>query len=111
MLDYERIGNGRYASPQQVLAWLTAVNQATGQRPILYSGTLLKLLGAAATPLGQFPLWWTQYTQAPQPSLPPSHPQYKFWEFTDGQVGPSAPAKVGSSIFNGDRESLFALTR
>jgi lysozyme len=103
-LDFESNPQGAEATLAQAMAWLASVRAAVGKRPIVYAGHTLRDFGAAVPrDLWQHPLWWAAY----RPTL--DRP-YAFWEFTDGAAGTQGPvSRISSSVFNGDREQLFAL--
>lgn len=83
-LDYEDKG----VSLADVRTFLKAVREATGQRPKLYGGSVLKeKLGKKADPfIATHRLWMPQY--GPKAVLPPGWNTYWLWQYTGDGIGP-----------------------
>lgn len=86
-LDFEP-NRSNTMSLAQAKQFLQMVYDKTGQRPILYSGNLLKEgLKKKADPFfSAHRLWLAQY--GPKAKLPNGFTSYWLWQFTDGAVGP-----------------------
>lgn len=86
-LDYEPNPNGKTMSLAQARQWLKLVHESTGQRPVIYSGHLLKeqLGGTADAFLSQHRLWIAQY--GPRPQMPPGWATFWLWQRTGDCVG------------------------
>lgn len=72
---------------QEVQAWMTAVQAATGRQPILYtSATWWRQRMGASTALAAYPIWITDYrassASAGAPAAIPGH-VHQLWQFTD----------------------------
>lgn len=86
--------------------WLRLVYEETGQRPVLYSGNLVKERGAGDPFLTQHRLWLAQY--APRPQLPRGWDKYFLWQNSgDGWGGygniPGIETKgIDCNVFGGD---------
>lgn len=76
--DWEPYG-GNTASLAQCKEFLRIVYEETGQRPVLYSGNLVKEQGRADPFLCQHRLWLAQY--APRYQLPRGWDKYWLWQF------------------------------
>src|SRR6185503_7987255 len=75
-------------SLDQVRHFLKLVGEATGRRPVLYAGTLLKeeLAGLPDDFLAMHRLWWRHHAE--QPSLPPGWDSHWLWQYTGDGDGP-----------------------
>lgn len=97
-LDFEPNGSNTM-SLAQAKQFLQMVYDKTGQRPILYSGNLLKegLKGKADPFFSAHRLWICQY--GPRAVLPPGFSNYWLWQYTDGKAGPTPHGLSGVSGF------------
>jgi len=91
VLDHEDEG----CSVSDVKEWLKAVEDATGQRPALYSGHVIKqqLGNTKDDYLSTVRLWLCQYGSDPE--WPPCWNSMWLWQYTDGQSGPSPHSVAG----------------
>jgi lysozyme len=94
-------------------AFVTHLQQATGNWPGLYAGQYLKeQLGSSPDPvLSNCWLWLAQY--GPTAVLPPGWDAWTLWQYTDGAVGPPPHAIPGfgncdRDMFNGTTADLKA---
>ena len=111
VLDHEDEG----CSIADVKKFLQLVEDATGQRPALYSGYVIKeQLGSKIDSyLAETRLWLAQY--GPEPEAPPcwNHSGVWLWQYTDGDVGPE-PHKVDGighcdiNSYDGTQQELVA---
>jgi len=88
-LDYEpNTTSGGTMSLSQAKEFLKQVFERTGQRPVLYSGSLIKeKLGKTKDEfLALHRLWVAQY--GPKAVVPITWDNYWLWQFTDGRYGP-----------------------
>jgi hypothetical protein len=88
---------------QQAKEFLKLIYEKTGQRPMLYSGNLLKeVLAKGGDPfLSQHRLWIAQY--GPKAKLPKGFKTYWLHQYTDGVHGPQprgAPGVTGNVDLN-----------
>lgn len=114
VLDLEANGQGPSMGLTEAAAFLTHIQQMTGQIPGLYAGHYLKeLLGNASEPvLAKSWLWLSQY--GPTPVVPANWPTWTLWQYTDGGLGPEPHEVAGiglcdRDLFNGDRDALKTL--
>jgi lysozyme len=93
--------------------FVTEIYQQTGKYPGIYSGSLLHddfvSMSASYDVLTSCWLWKAQY--GPTVYLPPKWSDFVFWQYTDGQVGPSALPINGighcdRDLFKGTLETL-----
>lgn len=87
-LDFEP-NNRRTMSLSQAKDFLTRAADQTGQRPLLYSGNLLKeQLGTKADAfISTHRLWICQY--GPKVKYPPGFKKYWLWQYTGDGMGPT----------------------
>jgi lysozyme len=100
-------------SLNQAKQFLTAVEQQTGQKPVLYTGSFLTdTCGSAAIPdLAQYRVWWARYSNTPH--LHATWQNYWLWQYSDGINGPNKKSVNGigncdCNTFNGDEAALRA---
>ena len=97
----------------RVKTWLEKVEQATGEKPIIYtSPSFWREYMRDSQEFTDHPLWLAHYTSKPQPDVPANNwggNGYKIWQHTEsGRVsGVSGP--VDRNRFNGSFENLVAL--
>lgn len=111
VLDFEANTADSSMDLIEARAFVTHIQQATGQWPGLYAGQYLKeLLGSSADPvLSNCWLWLAQY--GPTAVLPPGWKDWTMWQYTDGAVGPDPHDVSGfghcdRDIFNGTIDDL-----
>jgi GH25 family lysozyme M1 (1,4-beta-N-acetylmuramidase) len=106
-LDYEPNGS-KTMSLDQARNFLRLVRQKTGQRPVIYSGSLIKeQLGSAGDDFfAEHRLWLCQY--GPTPKIPKAWDSYWLWQYTgDGDgLGPHeidgiSTKGIDLSVYNG----------
>lgn len=103
-LDYEPNGS-RTMSFAQAKQWLKLVFERTGQRPVLYSGNLIKEQMVAADDfVNAHRLWLAQY--GPAPRLPKGWSNYWLWQYTGDGVG-NGPHSVPGIKTNGIDLNVF----
>jgi lysozyme len=112
-VDVEANPQGPSATRDDVTTWIETVEQQLGIRPIIVSGSYLRILeGPSATgKLVKYPIWILRY--GPTPTLPPGWERWTFWQFTDGVLGPEPHFVPGVgncdiSKFNGTVDELRA---
>jgi lysozyme len=84
----------------RVLAWLDAVEQGTGKRPIVYTYQNFHDTHLAGS-LAGYPLWIARYG-----GTPPSVPGWRFWQYSDAGSVSGIPAAVDLDWFNGSEAEL-----
>lgn len=103
-LDYEPNGQ-RTMSLAQAKRFMELVYEKTGQRPVLYSGNLIKETLTKPDPFfNQHRLWLAQYGNSPR--LPVGWSNYFAWQFTGDGVGPT-PHEVEGISTRGIDLNLF----
>jgi lysozyme len=104
--DFEQEGLHLY----EALTFLKYVERQSGQKPVLYAGSLLKDQGgAAACPeLLEYRLWLAQYTRKPFPTLPKGyeHKGWWLWQYTQTGTIAGVDGKVDLNTYDGDAEAL-----
>jgi len=115
VLDFEKNTTSGQTSMSldQARDFLTAVEEQTGQKPVLYTGSYLTDVGggAAIPDLGSYRVWWARY--ASQPHLHVTWPNFWLWQYSDGANGPDVKAVDGAtpcdcSTFSGTEAALRA---
>lgn len=93
----------------EVLAFMQAVERATGRIPMLYSGHTLKELGGchACPPLARYRLWLSQYGD--NALLPNGYDHYWLWQYSETGKIPGIGGKgVDLNHFDGSDDELIA---
>jgi lysozyme len=107
-LDVE-ISNGQSAGEivQGVQEWLSAVQQALGVTPLLYTDrTFWNTLGAKG--FGDYPLWVAEYGVT-LPVLPAGWTSWAFWQFSEAGTVPGVTGSTDLDLFQGSLEDLRTL--
>jgi len=100
-----------------VKTWLDLVEQAFGEKPIIYSGQfflqdyLSEAGGGPPAWAKDYPLWLAQYpntyVEGSQPFLPRGWFKWTFWQYSEkGRVN-GINANVDLNLFNGSLEDLY----
>jgi lysozyme len=115
VLDYEpNTTQGETTmSVEEAAEFVQEIFKQTGKYPGIYSGSLLSESSSSPTYaiLTNCWLWKAQY--CPEVHLPPMWSDYVFWQYTDGNVGPSALPIDGvghcdRDVFKGTEDELRA---
>jgi len=113
VLDLEANPQGPSMTLEEARAFVTHVHDQVERWPGLYAGHFLKeILGTGNDPvLGRCWFWLAQY--GPTPVVPANWNTWKFWQYTDGGLGPEPHAVDGigrcdRNNFNGDAAQLVA---
>lgn len=115
-LDWEPNPNaGGEMTLEQAKTFMRVVAERTGQKPVIYSGHLLKeKLGRLADPfLSEHRLWMPQY--GPRAVLPPGWERYFLWQYTGDGIG-NGPHEIDGisskgidlNVYDGTAEELAA---
>ena len=113
-LDFEPNPSGKTMSLKQARQFMEVIYDKTGQRPVLYSGHLIKeqLNDDSDGFWGKHKLWLAQY--ATKPSLPDAWDSYWLWQRTGDGVG-SKPHTIDGfqgdcdiNVFDGSEDDLKA---
>jgi len=110
VLDFEPNGSSTMTL-EQAKAFVSRINEVRGRFPGLYSGNLIKekLGGKPADPvLSQCFLWIAQYGPAAT-NIPATCRRGRFWQYTDGNVGPQPHSVDG--IGKCDRDQFNEASR
>lgn len=98
---------------RRVKAWLTKVEKATGEKPIIYtSPSFWKEFMNNSQEFTEHPLWLAHYTSKPQPDVPASNwggNGYTFWQYTESGMVTGVPGSVDRNRFSGSFNNLVAL--
>lgn len=83
-------------------SFLSAVQQNSGQRPVVYTGSYLyNLIGKSPdADLAPYRVWWARYSADPQ--LHPTWSNYWLWQYTDGHNGPTPHSVDGAGYCDCD---------
>lgn len=104
-LDYEPNGT-RTMSLAQARRWLELVYEKTGQRPVLYSGNLIKESLTKPDPFfNQHRLWLAQYSMTPR--LPVGWTNYWLWQYSGDGTGSAGPHEVDGIATKGIDVNVF----
>ena len=103
VLDLESPKEGLDAGAR-ALAFLRAVEAATGQRPMVYTG--LEVSGRChleRTPeLADWPLWVAHWTSRPEPRLPAPWTSWQVWQRSNALVVPGIRGTVDLDVARAD---------
>lgn len=93
-LDFEQTP-GDQMTVGDARAFLGALGDKLGRKPVIYGGDRLKSeLGSAPDPFfGSHRLWLADYSATP--TLPPSWSSFFLWQYTDGVSGPGRKTAPG----------------
>jgi lysozyme len=96
-----------------ILGWLTAVEQAFGHKPLVYTykSFIENLLSADLQGLSDYPLWIAHYTTAPQPNIPAAWSDWTLWQFSQTGKINGVKTNVDQDRFNGSLDDLKALAK
>lgn len=96
-----------------ILGWLTAVEQAFGLKPFVYTykSFIENLLGADLQQLSSYPLWIAQYTSKPQPNIPAAWNGWALWQFSKKGHINGVNTAVDQDRFKGALDDLKALAK
>lgn len=102
----EQIKNNPAPNIQRMKDWLTAVEQQTGRKPIIYTakGFWNDILGNPAG-FEQYDLWVASY-RTDRPTLPGVWANYKIWQFTESASVPGITGNCDKNLFNGKISAL-----
>lgn len=82
-----------------IQVWLTAVEQAIGQAPILYTNPSF-WTGLGFSGFGRFPLWIAEYGVA-SPKVPEGWSTWTFWQDSETGSVPGIESSVDLDLFQG----------
>jgi GH25 family lysozyme M1 (1,4-beta-N-acetylmuramidase) len=86
---------------------LEIITDRTGQRPVIYSGHVLKeQMGAAASPLSKHRLWLAQYSK--NPVWPPAWQRPWLWQYSETGSCAGCSGKVDENCFDRSEAELDA---
>jgi lysozyme len=106
VLDFEPNPSGSTMTLEQAKEFLRLVALRTGQKPVIYSGSLLKDRLKRADPfLADHRLWLSEY--GPRAVLPPGWSTYWLWQYTGDGKGPG-PHEIAGSSTKGIDLSVYA---
>jgi len=108
VLDFELSGGvSNEEGLSRAKTWMIEVKEATGLKPILYTGPAFwRSTMKDACNFGNFPLWIAHYTAAPEPSLPRAWNRWAFWQHSEKGTVPGINGPVDLDLFNGNLMEL-----
>jgi lysozyme len=86
--------------------WLTAVAEATGRTPILYTSHSFWNGSAPDSSLTKYPLWLADY--ATTPTLPHGFATWHFWQYSQSGSVAGVAGAVDLDVWNGTLATLLA---
>lgn len=106
MIDVEATGGQSPATiAAKIKTWLRLVEQGTGRKPFIYSGSYFWEGNVQDTTLGAYPFWIAAYGVT-CPSMPNNGwPTWTFWQYSDGN------GSLDHDVFNGTLAELQAMAR
>jgi lysozyme len=121
VLDIENINNENISNQEMIAKaeiWLKRVEQATGRKPIIYSGPFFLRDRMSRPVFGtpawskNYPLWIANYpytmSESSLPIQPANWQDWKFWQYTDKGVVPGIDGGVDMNYFRGTEADLYA---
>jgi lysozyme len=91
----------------RVKIWLTAVEKAIGDKPIIYTGAHMS--DVIGTAFAGYELWVANYGVT-CPLMPSGWTDWQFWQNSDSGNVPGISGNVDTDFFNGSLAQLQALT-
>ncbi len=106
MIDVEATGGQSPATiSAKIKTWLRIVEQGTGRKPFIYSGSYFWEGNVKDTTLGAYPFWIAAYGVT-CPSMPDQGwAKWTFWQYSDGN------GSLDHDVFNGTLAELQAMAR
>jgi MYXO-CTERM domain-containing protein len=92
----------------QVKDWLDSVEQATGKKPIIYTGSYFWESSVNSAAFVDHPLWDAHYTTG-CPLIPDQWSNWTFWQYSSSGSVPGISGNVDMDKFNGTKAQLIAL--
>jgi lysozyme len=93
-----------------IARWVQRVEEATGKRPIIYTGGPFWTTYVADSSYGDYPLWEPRYSTT-CPNVPTGWDRWHFWQYTDKGTTPGISGPTDRNLFNGDRDALLAFAQ
>lgn len=110
VLDLEK--NGGLSTSGVVKAvdkWIAYIEQNTGRRPIIYTGSYFWDSNAATTKYSSYPLWTAHYTTKSCPLVPNAWSKWAIWQYTDKGKVNGVSGSCDMNRFNGTVSDIMAL--
>jgi len=102
VLDLEKNGGlSTSAVVKQVDKWIAYIQQNTGRRPIIYTGSYFWDANAATTKYNTYPLWTAHYTTKSCPLVPNAWNKWTIWQYTDKGKVSGVIGSCDMNRFNG----------
>lgn len=99
VLDWEtEDGMTEQQQMTKALLWLKVVEDNTGKRPIIYSGSSFLREHGLPVEFTKYALWVAHYGVS-RPKIPPPWPDYTFWQYTDA-------GGLDKNVFKGSPDDL-----
>ncbi len=109
VIDVESMGGVSSAQAiQAVGAWIEYVEQHTGRRPIIYSGSYFWDDNSLGGNFSDYPLWTAHYTSAACPLVSSEWDRWTFWQYTDKGSVAGISGGVDENRFDGNLAQLQA---
>ena len=110
VLDLEK--NGGLSTSGVVNAvdkWIAYIEQNTGRRPIIYTGSYFWDASAATTKYKSYALWTAHYTTKSCPLVPNAWSKWAIWQYTDKGTVNGVSGSCDMNRFNGTVADIKAL--
>ena len=110
VLDLEK--NGGLSASNVVKAvdkWIAYIEQNTGRRPIIYTGSYFWDASAATTKYKSYPLWTAHYTSATCPLVPNAWSKWAIWQYSSKGSVKGVSGSCDMNRFNGTVSDIKAL--
>ena len=110
VLDVEKTGGqSPSAIISEIQAWVTAVQQATGRTPIIYTSASFWNGSVSSSAFSMNSLWIADWG-VQCPNLPSTWSQWQFWQYSDSGSIKGVGGTFDLDEFNGDLFALQAMT-
>ena len=110
VLDLEKNGGLSTSNVvKQVDKWIAYIQQNTGRRPIIYTGSYFWDANAATTKYSAYPLWTAHYTTKSCPLVPNAWNKWAIWQYTDKGKVNGVSGNCDMNRFNGTLSDIKKL--
>lgn len=110
VLDVEELrGQDAARIGSDIDAWFATVERATGERPMIYSGSYFWESTGLGNRYVDRLLWTAHYTSNPCPLIADSWSDWQFWQYTDSGSVDGVEGNVDRNVFDGDAAALASV--
>ena len=108
VLDFERLGDtSAEEGLRGAMRWMEVVEQASGRKPILYTGPVFwEAVLSDSTLFADYPLWIAHYTMATKPHIPAAWNRWTFWQHSEKGAVKGIKGAVDLDRFHGTLTEL-----